>query len=307
MQSTVFALAEFRLYFICIASLFNAVQGNNPSKQYYNELSCVPEAATPGRPLSYDCGFLSKLKDDKCYYKGEEYEPGQRLETIDNECVQSCSCDLLPHNKKAYWTCIHEDCPEALSPQPCNRAVPLYSSTKSCCAQDHECDHANKIKQNDVTTCEYDGKQYLIGERIYTNSNRASKEDECKICLCSQGFNGTLVEPWCRKYSCDIYLLYLSYIKGGCIPTYYHPDDCCPVPIFRCPKEADAVITPKNTIIDERNKDLTCKFGHLNLQIGQMLSSSNDTEIECVECSCFVPPLPTCVMNDECEKRRQGK
>ncbi|CAB0010878.1 unnamed protein product, partial [Nesidiocoris tenuis] len=95
-----------------------------------------------------------------------------------------------------------------------------------------------KIFQNDVTTCEYDGKQYLIGERIYTNSNRASKEDECKICLCSQGFNGTLVEPWCRKYSCDIYLLYLSYIKGGCIPTYYHPDDCCPVPIFRCHSES---------------------------------------------------------------------
>ncbi|KAF6214097.1 hypothetical protein GE061_011828 [Apolygus lucorum] len=288
-----------------VTSLIGFVGGSDPSEQYYKELACIPNKATNGKPQTYDCNFLNTLKDDKCYYKGKEYDVGQQLGKEDlPDCLPSCTCDLFYHSNKAYWTCVHSDCPENLGPEPCPGAVRLYNTTKSCCSDAFECEYSTKIKLKDTPTCEYNGKKYLYGEKMYTGPN-TPKHDKCKICVCDEGFNGSLTEPWCRRTSCDMYLHYLSYIKDGCLPTYYTPDDCCPVPIFRCPKETDLVITPKNAAIDENNKDLKCKFGNLEMQIGQMLSRGKESGEECVECSCNTPPHPTCVMNAVCETKRR--
>lgn len=79
--------------------------------------------------------------------------------------------------------------------------------------------------------CEFEGKTYKNGERIYPNS------EPCYECLCTEHFNATLKmseNPSCMPIDCGIELRYLQRLRDGCIPIYFK-NGCCPIE-FKCRK-----------------------------------------------------------------------
>lgn len=46
---------------------------------------------------------------------------------------------------------------------------------------------------------------------------------------------GTVADPFCRKFECDLELHYGDHIEDGCVPVYYGTKGCCPID-WRCRK-----------------------------------------------------------------------
>ncbi|KAL1123085.1 hypothetical protein AAG570_002173 [Ranatra chinensis] len=258
-----------------------------PAVRYYKELNCDPITDPSGELKRYNCKILDELKDDKCYYNGKEYSEGEHVtrEDLRDNCIVECSCDK--HLKKAYFTCVNIECPSLFRPAPEEGCTDLYDHAH-CCPQKKHCDH----KDEPLPTCEYNGKTYKYGQMIYPKG--------CQSCICGEGWNGTLGEPWCRPVLCEMFLHYGNWLRQGCVPTYYTPDDCCPIPEWRCPSEADTIIDPEpSKIATPKSKDEMCRFGKLDLAVGQMLSPVKDS---CVQCSCVMPPHVSCIMNTTCHE-----
>lgn len=139
-----------------------------------------------------------------------------------------------------------------------------------------------------LASCEFEGKTYKEGERMYPH------EQSCYKCFCTKDFKNVSIRENkdCVKISCNIELLEDESIRNKCIPVY-HKDNCCPYD-WRCPSKNDAIVP------GERHKDSnapTCKFGNLEFKIGDSLSSS---EKSCSKCTCNIPPMLDCVFQPGC-------
>uniref|UniRef100_A0AB38ZEV4 Venom fibrillin 1 n=1 Tax=Oncocephalus sp. TaxID=2944721 RepID=A0AB38ZEV4_9HEMI len=258
----------------------------DPAANYYKELECLP-VGNEGTPSRYNCSILDRITENKCFFKGKEYAIDETIkdQQVNDKCIVECTCIQIYTTNKARWSCVDIECPELFHrQQDCKY---LYDGHEKCCSTSKICGD-----EQVSGTCTYAGKTYVHGEKFYPN------EDKCKTCICGEGFNGSLTEPWCETISCNLYLHYLNYIREGCLPTYYETDSCCPIPVWRCPKLGDTVITPKNVepCESESCKEDMCKFGNLTLAKGQKLSPSTEEDSKNVECSCQVPPHLTCIM-----------
>nr|AQM58347.1 venom fibrillin 1 [Pristhesancus plagipennis] len=271
-----------------LLALLAIVYGEDPAILYYKDLNCA-KIEEKGKPAKYDCSIVDKLKEDKCYYNGKEYAIDETIkdDIVKDKCIVECTCSQIYQTNEAQWSCVDIECPELFHYEP--QCKQLYDGHDKCCSTSKVCGDETPPSG----TCEYAGKTYYHGEKFYP------KEEPCKWCICGEGFNGSLTEPWCRKFSCNVYLHYLNYIRSGCIPAYFETNKCCPVPVWRCPKEDDRIISTKTVDLTKMSSDKLCKFGNLTLAIGQKLSPSADPGSTNVQCSCHMPPYITCIMRSE--------
>ncbi|XP_014255962.1 uncharacterized protein LOC106670289 [Cimex lectularius] len=255
----------------------------NNTINYYKDILC--NTTENGQ---YDCSFLDDLKKDKCYFAGEKYDLGQELpkELLNREakCKVSCNCHMDHFENAAVWNCLNIECPEHFGLIP-GRSY-TYSHDK-CCALISDKDPS----VTEDTKCMYHGKEYYKGQRFYP------EEEPCLSCICDKGFKGELKEPWCQRIKCNTFLHYLSKVRNHCIPLFTSSNGCCAIYDFRCPSEDDAVITHKNIELNQLPEAPKCKFGNLELFVGQSLSPKKLAG-SCTDCTCSVPPVVTCHMTD---------
>lgn len=135
-----------------------------------------------------------------------------------------------------------------------------------------------------LSTCVFEGKTYMEGERMNPQDHK------CLKCICTKDFeNKTVTENKdCVKISCNIELFEAESVRDGCIPSY-HKDSCCPYS-WRCPTKSDAII-PGNQNEVKDPKSPKCKFGNLLLEIGDSLSADDSS---CSKCFCKNPPMAEC-------------
>ena len=118
--------------------------------------------------------------------------------------------------------------------------------------------------------------------------------NKCHKCLCTNDFENKPVEQNkdCERTECNLEILATDSIRNKCAPVY-HPDSCCPYN-WACPKSDDAII-PGNK--PQARLSPKCKFGSLELNIGDALSTK---ENNCFKCSCNVPPILDCIFTPGC-------
>ncbi|KAL7018589.1 hypothetical protein ACKWTF_010821 [Chironomus riparius] len=118
--------------------------------------------------------------------------------------------------------------------------------------------------------------------------------NNCFKCLCTNDFQNKPVEQNkdCVRNECNLELLAKDNIRNKCAPVY-HPDSCCPNN-WACPKSDDSIIPGNNP---KGNTSPKCKFGSLELNIGDVLSKK---EKNCFKCSCNVPPMLDCNFTPDC-------
>lgn len=116
----------------------------------------------------------------------------------------------------------------------------------------------------------------------------------CHKCLCTNDFENKPVtqNKDCLRVECSLELKETDNIRNKCVPIY-HPDSCCPYN-WACPKSDDAIIPGNNS---QTSSSAKCKFGSLELNIGDVLSTK---ENNCFKCSCNVPPMLDCIFTPGC-------
>lgn len=98
-------------------------------------------------------------------------------------------------------------------------------------------------KLKELAKCEFDGKTFMEGEKIYPENS------SCHSCLCTKDFNSSIPiesNKNCEKVDCGIELRNLHRLQGGCIPIYFGSSDCCPID-YRC-RNSDIVNDSKQSI-----------------------------------------------------------
>lgn len=128
-------------------------------------------------------------------------------------------------SKPASFVCAHYDCAEYFG-----RGDPdctLTYNEDSCCSTGRVCGEA-KAKAD---KCYLEGKEYIVGQRIYPASRASYK------CLCRHGFdNSTIVgNPNCKEMKCGFEMHYGNQLRDGCIPIYYDNNKRCAID-WRCRK-----------------------------------------------------------------------
>lgn len=88
------------------------------------------------------------------------------------------------------------------------------------------------------TSCSFEGRRYLPGQRIYSDEQHLS----CNYCICQAGFDpasfGT--GPACTRIDCNSVEMEQR-LRAGCTPIY-HQRGCCPID-YHCRESADRVLT----------------------------------------------------------------
>ncbi|XP_054268749.1 kielin/chordin-like protein [Macrosteles quadrilineatus] len=263
-------------------------------KEYYKEIGCKPaKMGSDGCPLSYDCSTINQRASSKCHFKGKEYEQGFQLKETEDVCIVECRCaGSFPDNKMSF-TCVNIECPELFIGPPPPGCYRTYENGK-CCHVDQICLSDQSPEQKAARpVCKYNNQQFQIGQKFYP------EDEPCFQCICQAGFNGTLVEPFCKKVNCNLELHYGGRIAEGCVPVYYGDNDCCPIG-WRCPEKSDSVVsgvTAKGSS-QAPNSELQCQFGDVKMQVGDKLSASRDWPN--TECLCRVPPHCTQFVTNNC-------
>ncbi len=141
----------------------------------------------------------------------------------------------------------------------------------------------------------------------------------CHVCICSSTFDESIPPESnkdCQLFDCEMEIHYFHELRKGCVPVY-HSSSCCPIR-FRCRKwrikvffygrlketnsstflaaENDEVLLAADVISTNTDAGKTCKFGDLNLYVGQKLNPDG----KCIECICKMPPMVECVRKEIC-------
>ncbi|XP_012257482.2 kielin/chordin-like protein [Athalia rosae] len=265
--------------------------------KYLTDLKCVPTYGPDDDccPIKYNCDHLKGRAIDKCYFKGHVYEIGETLKPGDGKpCDIGCHCNAGWNGTSAHFSCAIVDC--------FNRPEPgcyLEENHDQCCPGPKVC----PATRENLVKCEVDGKTYLQGQRFTPAS------DPTKSCICSEGYKGVNVAPFCRDpepFNCDTELHQATDIYENCVPTFYNSQnpatDCNYA--SRCQNEKDRVIPGNQTGTPaESDPSDTCTFGRLKMNIGDQLNQGTWWSSVCVRCICEIPPLPTCqhLPDDECD------
>ncbi|KDR18192.1 kielin/chordin-like protein [Zootermopsis nevadensis] len=261
--------------------------------KHYNELGCTPVfeegSCCPNR---FDCSSLFGRDSRKCYYKGVAYDVHTELHPdATNRCTVGCRCN--DQGSRSQLTCVNIECPELFQGPLFNSDCFHQYTLDRCCSTNTYCrpNNTENLQIPPLHECQYGGTTYREGQMIYP------EDAPCKQCICQRGFNETLAGPWCQEISCGIELHYSRRISDGCVPVYYGRTGCCPID-WRCPDASDSIVASVN--ITSKNAEHKCKFGQLELRIGDKLSGISN---RCVHCSCVVPPLVSCTQKTHTECR----
>jgi hypothetical protein len=139
-----------------------------------------------------------------------------------------------------------------------------------------------------LSSCKFEGRIYREGEKMW------SQQFKCHNCVCNKDFKNASSlssineNKSCTKKRCFIEIFEMQNVRRYCAPIY-HKDNCCPHN-WRCPTLNDGIIPGGNS--KESSK---CKFGNLQLNIGDSLSSSSE---HCSKCSCNIPPFVDCIFTN---------
>jgi len=190
-------------------------------------------------PSSWDCSTWEKRLDnkDKCFAvsaafpSGKFYADGENIDaSTEDGCTRGCFCALNGEGE-AEMVCAEVDCAMPRDIDNPGRCVAQYRSIDSCCAADFKCD----AEQDSLGSCNVDGRSYKFGEKMYP------KKNPCLVCLCQEGWDGTLDAPYCKEADCELYRS--TQLAAGCQPIY-REDVCCPID-WICPGD-QALETPRS-------------------------------------------------------------
>ncbi|XP_017773087.1 PREDICTED: kielin/chordin-like protein [Nicrophorus vespilloides] len=241
----------------------------------YDEIKCKPNLDKNGCPESYNCSDYHIPKDG-CLFEGHVYKDGQILNGT-RPCRQ-CTCNIKNNTSSVscYKPCQFRGGIGPVIPRGCYAGHIL----NSCCRK-IECPTAS------TPVCVSNDRTYYPGQ--YFQPCRT-----CMDCVCQQGFQGELVEPFCRKMRCDVEILYSKQIVDNCAPLYCrHSPLCCPKD-FICPSSCrvENIIRSNKTSNEEK-----CKFGTQSFSVGDTLDlldlNANSSRL-IAYCACTLPPLLTC-------------
>lgn len=71
--------------------------------------------------------------------------------------------------------------------------------------------------------------------------------------------------------------------------------DCCLCPQFHLAEPKDEIIRSKTNQVNHNDTNMMCKFGNLELNIGDKIKDRY-----CVDCSCAYPPMAHCIQSGHC-------
>lgn len=185
----------------------------------------------------------------------------------------------LDGNYEARVTC-------AVSTSPFTVIVNSPESNEYCFYKETDCSstrHCISTEKLEKENCQYQGKKYAFGEIIYPE-----EEDRCLKCKCSANLNTNNINQMvkqCERLSCDLEDMSLN---QGCLPIY--ENKCCPNNYY-CPNQEEG--TKQEPI-----KTGKCYFNGKNYDVGSKLNTDNN----CLDCQCKIPPYFTCVTKDKCEE-----
>ncbi|XP_046415695.1 kielin/chordin-like protein isoform X1 [Neodiprion fabricii] len=292
------------LYVCIIFNDFSADGACDKSKckgplKYYEDINCVPTYGSEDSccPIKYNCQNLEGRSVEKCYFNGHVYNMGETLREEDAKpCDINCVCGPSVYGRSRF-SCAIVDCFHR--PEP---GCYLKESLNQCCPGPEICPE----RDTDIPRCTVDGKTYLDGQRFTPQS------DPTLNCVCSEGYEGKNVEPFCKHpepFSCDVELRQSDDIYNNCTPVFYssqNPATDCNF-FSRCQNPNDKVVKPEGatatTGVSNSGADFTCRFGNLTMNVGDELNSGTDYSSVCLKCVCEVPPLPTCqrLPDNECD------
>nr|CAD7413937.1 unnamed protein product [Timema poppensis] len=301
---------------------------------HYEEIGCEPVFGDGPCPLKYDCSLFMARNSSRCYLNGTEYEIGDSIGNIYSMCSAACFCDGRSESG-AVITCANIECPEFFR-RPAPNCISQYF-LDDCCSNSTFCskltekkgggisnmgyDTKDKVgaeirmtrekeietymvattgetrkknKTEDVTevTCNVGNETFIEGQKFYPS------DDDCKSCVCQQGYDGTTNGPWCKTINCGFELRSANKFRQGCAPVYYGTDRCCSIG-FKCPEDESLEVVP--ALVDGNASTRTggdkCEFGALRLNVNDQLSPSSN---KCVECTCKTPPFVTCIQKTDC-------
>ncbi|KAJ6646036.1 hypothetical protein Bhyg_01245 [Pseudolycoriella hygida] len=253
--------------------------------KHYQEMGCVGKLDESGCCFeSYDCPDLSLLDDNKCHLNGRSYEISERIPISDTPlCSHTCLCAEGQYDAKVGIQCAHSDCPNIFKPKFNIKNCVFQHDATGCCNTRRICGDKDIRK---LAKCTLDGKTYREGEKMFPRSS------SCYFCICSNSFNATIppeLNKDCKLIDCELQIHYFHELRKGCVPVYFSSHSCCPIR-FRCPNGNDEVV------LTDARPGKTCRFGDLNLYIGQKLSPDDS----CIECVCKSPPMIDCVRKEIC-------
>ncbi|XP_052860888.1 uncharacterized protein LOC128267960 [Anopheles cruzii] len=248
-------------------------------------MGCTPvgNTSTTGCPERYECPSLSAHDNAKCYFNGKTYSISESVP--DEEVAQFCSvlCYCRGATPFAKFRCVHVDCPEFFHRFDHENCLRQYKK-KKCCAAGSVCG----AERDKLATCELENEIYREGQRIHF------KDNKCRSCLCTKGFNASAIDsdPSCYDTICGFELFEEKHVYGGGAPVY-KADRCCPWE-WRLPQETDKIVKGSKPTADSQGQ---CKYGKLTLNVGDSLDISQLTgEGQKMACTCAIPPLVHCVL-----------
>lgn len=102
--------------------------------EHYRELKCKP-IGDECCPKRFVCPDFEKIDDNKCYYKGVEYNDGDVVKDPPR-CTLDCRCRKF--SDVAQTSCITPECPEHFN-HNLRGCVPKISSIDKCCGKNFTC------------------------------------------------------------------------------------------------------------------------------------------------------------------------
>lgn len=260
---------------------------NEQIPNHYYELGCRPIYNESNCcPIRFECPKLEN--DGKCHVNGNSYNLNEKLSDSEEPlCSPACYCSkTIDGMKFAKWNCASIECPEVFNgPKPeC-----IYQSQFDRCCGKYECNR-DKIAKLLETRCYLENKEYVKGQKM------VSDVTGCYACICDENFDNTTIvnNPNCQKIKCNIEIHYADRLMAGCIPIYYGKANCCPID-WRCPEPTDEIIRSKLNQVNHNDTNLMCKFGNLELNVGDKIKDRY-----CVDCSCSYPPMAHCIQSGHC-------
>ncbi|KAG8177278.1 hypothetical protein JTE90_026726 [Oedothorax gibbosus] len=258
--------------------------------KHYLAKGCEPVYEVEGAecPSRFSCPTAIPEEDPGvCTYKDNTFEIGKRIRTS-NPC-ERCYCRQgWDKNAAAEIVCAGAECFGDM--RPLNDSCYQVFEQDHCCSSGTQCVPDDvELKSGDAvehppTTCEYGGRTYHPGQRIYPD------EDPCLVCTCGEGWTGDVqTDPHCRRHECTLERK-LKQLRSGCIPIY-HEATCCPIELY-CGENYHNTTTPLATP-EEIDAGKSCDFKGGHYSIGQVLDIAHPTH--CVTCRCSTPPDFTCV------------
>ncbi|XP_017773095.1 PREDICTED: uncharacterized protein LOC108560161 [Nicrophorus vespilloides] len=248
-------------------------------KLLYEEIGCTPIKGFRNCVTSYNCSNY-RLPKQGCLFEKHVYKDGEAINDT-NPC-HNCTCVGNAKNGSKI------ECHNVKYTGPFFPLIFGYGGPPSDCYLSYELNkcYPSKLKcppYKDMSICVVDSKVYIEGEKFQPYG-------KCLDCVCQKGYNGTFVEPFCRKNRCDVEVRYSKQIVDNCAPLYNNNYPlCCPYD-FICPSNSKIEHLVKQNSTHHVEK---CKFGTQTFNKFDRMDLVYGNNIT-ANCVCSLPPLLTC-------------